>query len=89
MEDITHFTNKYRSIFLSDLYLGTKHSRVEEVITFLKNNECEYLYLVGDIIDGWSLDKHSVSCCKALDGQVNVNSPIVRLKLWQAPIPLG
>ena len=33
--------------------------------------------------------KHSNSCCEALDGQVNVNSPIVGLKLWQAPIPLG
>ena len=33
--------------------------------------------------------KHSNSCCKALDGQVNVNSPIVGLKLWQAPTLKG
>ena len=33
--------------------------------------------------------KHSVSCCKALDGQVTVNSPIVGSSFRQAPIPLG
>ena len=48
---------KYRSIFVSDLHLGIKYSRVEELLKFLKENECETLYLVGDIIDGWAL-KH-------------------------------
>jgi UDP-2,3-diacylglucosamine pyrophosphatase LpxH len=45
----------YKSIFISDLHLGTKHSRVKKCIEFLKNNECDNLFLVGDIIDGWSL----------------------------------
>ena len=39
--------------------------------------------------DNMSLDKHSVSCCKALDGQASVNSPIVSVRQRQAPIPLG
>jgi UDP-2,3-diacylglucosamine pyrophosphatase LpxH len=48
---------KYRSIFISDLHLGIKYSRVEELLKFLKENECDTLYLVGDIIDGWSLKR--------------------------------
>lgn len=46
---------KYRSIFVSDVHLGVKYSRVNELIEFLKENECDTLYLVGDIIDGWAL----------------------------------
>jgi UDP-2,3-diacylglucosamine pyrophosphatase LpxH len=46
---------KYRAIFLSDIHIGLKYSRVEELLKFLKENECDTLYLVGDIIDGWAL----------------------------------
>lgn len=46
---------KYKSIFISDVHLGLRYSRVKELIDFLKDNECETLYLVGDIIDGWAL----------------------------------
>ena len=46
---------KYRSIFVSDVHLGVKYSRVNELVKFLKENECDTLYLVGDIIDGWAL----------------------------------
>lgn len=45
----------YRSIFISDVHLGTKHARVEKLIDFLKDNESDNLFLVGDIIDGWAL----------------------------------
>ncbi len=47
----------YRSIFISDVHLGVKYSRVDELLKFLKDNECETLYLVGDIIDGWALSR--------------------------------
>lgn len=47
----------YKSIFISDLHLGTKGCRAEELCDFLKNNTCENLFLVGDIIDGWRLKK--------------------------------
>jgi UDP-2,3-diacylglucosamine pyrophosphatase LpxH len=46
---------KYRSIFISDVHLGLQYSRVKELIDFLKQNECDTLYLVGDIVDGWAL----------------------------------
>ena len=48
---------KYRSIFISDVHLGVKYSRVSELITFLKQNDCDTLYLVGDIFDGWALQR--------------------------------
>jgi UDP-2,3-diacylglucosamine pyrophosphatase LpxH len=48
---------KYRTIWVSDVHLGVKYSRVEELLTFLKENECDTLYLVGDIIDGWALKR--------------------------------
>lgn len=48
---------KYRSIWVSDLHMGMKCARVKELTQFLKENECETLYLVGDIIDGWALKR--------------------------------
>lgn len=54
----------YRSVFISDIHLGTRGCRAEFLTDFLKKNTCENLYLVGDIIDGWRLkrswfwDKH-------------------------------
>ena len=47
---------KYKSIFVSDVHLGMKASRVEDFLDFLRHNDCETLYLVGDIIDGWAID---------------------------------
>mgnify|MGYP001223976757 FL=1 len=48
---------KYRSIFISDLHLGIKHAQVSEFLDFIKENQCENLYLVGDFIDGWALQR--------------------------------
>lgn len=46
---------KFRTIFLSDIHLGTENCKIDEVNHFLKHTECEKLVLNGDIIDGWSL----------------------------------
>ena len=46
---------KYRSIFISDIHLGSKGCQAEQLLDFLKNTRSDYLYLVGDIIDGWRL----------------------------------
>jgi len=48
---------KYRTLWISDLHLGTQHSAVEELMDFLKHNEFETIYLVGDIIDLWQLKR--------------------------------
>ncbi|MDP4210429.1 MAG: UDP-2,3-diacylglucosamine diphosphatase [Bacteroidota bacterium] len=49
--------NHYKTVVLSDIHLGTKHSQAKEVVRFLKNNTCDKLILNGDIIDGWQLRK--------------------------------
>lgn len=46
---------KYRSIWISDVHLGTPGCKAEHLVDFLKHTECENLFLVGDIIDGWKL----------------------------------
>jgi len=48
---------KYKSIFISDIHLGTKFSQTERLLDFIKHNESESLYLVGDIIDGWAMKR--------------------------------
>ena len=49
--------NRYRSIWISDVHLGTKGCKAEFLVDFFRHNESDYLYLVGDIIDGWSLKR--------------------------------
>lgn len=46
---------RYRTIFLSDIHLGTRGCQAELLLDFLKYNEADTIYLVGDIIDGWRL----------------------------------
>ena len=45
----------YRSIFISDTHLGSKGAQADAILHFLKYTESDYLYLVGDIVDGWAL----------------------------------
>lgn len=47
----------YRSIWISDVHLGTRGCQAGELLGFLKETESENLYLVGDMIDGWRLKK--------------------------------
>ena len=47
----------YRSIWISDIHLGTAGCQANYLLDFLKHNEAETFYLVGDIIDGWRLKK--------------------------------
>ena len=49
---------RYRSVFISDIHLGTKMSQPDKLLEFLKTFECEKLYLVGDIIDGWAMSRN-------------------------------
>lgn len=51
---------KYRTIFISDLHLGTRFSKADHLIDFFKHNESENLILVGDIIDGWAIKRKFV-----------------------------
>jgi len=48
----------YRSIFISDVHLGTRDCKAEQLNNFLKHNTCDTLYLVGDIIDAWKIQQN-------------------------------
>lgn len=46
---------RFRSIWISDVHLGTPTCQAAHLLDFLRHTESDYLYLVGDIIDGWQL----------------------------------
>ncbi len=48
---------KVRSVFLSDIHLGTRACQAERLLEFLRHIETDYIYLLGDIIDFWSLSR--------------------------------
>jgi UDP-2,3-diacylglucosamine pyrophosphatase LpxH len=48
---------KYRTVWISDIHLGTRGCNAELLVSFLRSIDTETLYLVGDIIDGWRLKK--------------------------------
>jgi UDP-2,3-diacylglucosamine pyrophosphatase LpxH len=48
---------KFRTIWISDVHLGTKGCNAAMLIDFLDSTDSEVMYLVGDIIDGWRLKK--------------------------------
>jgi UDP-2,3-diacylglucosamine pyrophosphatase LpxH len=50
-------SHHYRAIWLSDIHLGASDCQATYLLDFLRHNKSEYLYLVGDIIDGWRLKK--------------------------------
>ena len=52
-----HLRTYYPTVVLSDIHLGTSHSKTIEVSNFLKSVNCDRLILNGDIIDGWHLRK--------------------------------
>jgi UDP-2,3-diacylglucosamine pyrophosphatase LpxH len=49
---------KYKTIFISDVHLGTKDCKANQLNNFLKHNTCDTLYLVGDIIDAWKIQQN-------------------------------
>ena len=46
-----------RAIFISDVHLGTRACQAESLLAFLREHESEYLYLLGDIIDFWAMNR--------------------------------
>ena len=46
---------RYRTLFISDCHLGSSGAKAEELARFLKQIDCDTVYLVGDVIDMWRL----------------------------------
>jgi UDP-2,3-diacylglucosamine pyrophosphatase LpxH len=57
MESELSGSTRYRSIFISDVHLGTRRAQTDTLLDFLRENESDQLYLVGDLIDSWALRK--------------------------------
>ena len=54
-DDPAEGTLRVRTVWISDLHLGTPGCQAHALLAFLREVECDTLYLVGDIIDGWQL----------------------------------
>src|SRR5215471_16563860 len=48
---------RFRAIWISDTHLGTPGCQDRALLEFLRRTDSDYLYLVGDIIDGWQLKR--------------------------------
>lgn len=48
---------RFRTVWISDVHLGTAGCNAELLLDFLRSADSETLYLVGDIVDGWQLRK--------------------------------
>jgi UDP-2,3-diacylglucosamine pyrophosphatase LpxH len=48
---------RFRTIFISDIHLGTSGCQAKRLLEFLKATESDKLYLIGDIVDGWQLKR--------------------------------
>ncbi|YCM44815.1 glycosyltransferase [Verrucomicrobiaceae bacterium 227] len=64
----------FRTVFLSDIHLGTPESKTEELCHFLRSVRCRTLVLNGDIVDGWALQRGS----KWLPGHTKVIRTILK-----------
>lgn len=56
-DDVTARCERYRTIWISDVHLGTRGCKAELLHDFLIRHDCDTLYLIGDIVDGWRLRK--------------------------------
>jgi UDP-2,3-diacylglucosamine pyrophosphatase LpxH len=67
---------RYRTIWLSDTHLGTRGCQARALLDFLDAHDCDYLYLVGDIIDFWRL--------KRAPHWTQLHSDVIRMVLSKA-----
>ena len=47
----------YRSVWISDVHLGTRGSQAKALLGFLRTFDCDTLYVVGDLIDIWAMKR--------------------------------
>lgn len=48
---------RFKSIWISDLHMGTRPCKAEFLLDFFRYHESEKLYLLGDFVDGWRLPR--------------------------------
>ena len=55
LDRVSRGPQRVRTLFLSEIHLGTRGCQAEKLLDFLRHYEAETIYLVGDIVDGWQL----------------------------------
>ena len=50
----------YRALFISDVHLGTRSCQAQMLLEFLKENDADTIYLVGDIVDFWRIKRGAI-----------------------------
>ena len=50
-------SRKVRSLFLSDIHLGSRACRADDLLEFLKHYEADHIFLLGDIVDFWAMSR--------------------------------
>jgi UDP-2,3-diacylglucosamine pyrophosphatase LpxH len=53
--DSEHAARRFRTLFISDVHLGSRGCQAELLLDFLRHHDADTIYLVGDIVDGWQL----------------------------------
>lgn len=48
---------RVRSIFLSDIHLGTRACQADSLVEFLRDHAAEHIFLIGDIVDFWAMSR--------------------------------
>jgi len=51
----TSGTRQFRTLFISDVHLGTRGCQADRLLDFIRYHDAATIYLVGDIVDGWAL----------------------------------
>ena len=55
LERISNGPRRVRTLFLSDIHLGSRGCQADKLLDFLRHHDADTIYLVGDIVDGWQL----------------------------------
>jgi UDP-2,3-diacylglucosamine pyrophosphatase LpxH len=61
-QPLSHLTHSdkiqhFHALWISDVHLGSIDCKADFLLHFLNHSQCQYLYLVGDIVDIWALKK--------------------------------
>jgi len=90
----------YRTIFISDIHLGTRGCRADFLADFLRRVSCRNLLLAGDIIDGWRLrrswywDEAHDEVLRLIVGHARAGAAVTYIpgnhdEMFRAWLPLG
>lgn len=53
-------TQRVRSVFISDVHLGTRACQAERLLEFLREYDADHLFLLGDILDFWAMQRRGI-----------------------------